>query len=303
MVQKATPGNTTRSVGDVARLARDLVACGSLEMSAHRPRDAKAIAALLPAATPVFVNHLPRYSLEHSLQTLIAVREAGLDGVPHLAARRVASRAQAQDFLERAVRLAGVRKVLLIGGDTSAPAGPYQSGIDLLRDGLLSDSGVHEVGLPGYPEGHPRIPQDILSADLERKIDVATAQKLGISIVTQFSFAPARTIKYCLDLERQAPGIPVFTGLPGPTNPIRLLRFAQICGVSASLRALQSQGLSAVKAITHTDPTEQLQAIAAYCASRASTNIVGVHIFSFGGVEAAAAWMNRCITAQETVTT
>ena len=40
--------------------AAALVASGSLEIGAHRPQDAREIAAVLPAGTPVYVNHLPR---------------------------------------------------------------------------------------------------------------------------------------------------------------------------------------------------------------------------------------------------
>src|SRR5262245_42342201 len=138
---------------EIARTAADLIACSSIEMSAHRPDDARAIAALLPTATAVYVNHLPRYTLDHTLESLIAVHEVGLEAVPHLAARRIGSRAEARAFLDRAVRLAGVRKVLLIGGDIDDPAGPYKSGAEVLADHLLRECGVHEVVLPGYPEG------------------------------------------------------------------------------------------------------------------------------------------------------
>ena len=68
-----------------------MVACGSLEMGADTPEDARRIAELLPAGTPVYVNHLPRQPLEHTLKALIALREANLEPVPHVAARRVAS--------------------------------------------------------------------------------------------------------------------------------------------------------------------------------------------------------------------
>ena len=128
-------------------------------MGADAPEDAQRIAALLPAGTPVYVNHLPRRALAHTLPALIALAEAGLEPVPHVAARRIASRAEAEAFLKQAVRLAGVRKVLLIGGDVPEPLGPYADGAALMRDGLLSGCGVQQVGLPGYPEGHPRIAQ------------------------------------------------------------------------------------------------------------------------------------------------
>jgi methylenetetrahydrofolate reductase (NADPH) len=279
-----------------AALAVDLVASGSVEMGAHRPQDARAIAALLPAGTPVYVNHLPRHSLADSLASLAAVREAGLEPVPHIAARRIASRAELEAFLARAVAEAGVRQALVIGGDEAEPRGPFGDGASLIRTGALAAAGLREIGLPGYPEGHPRIPMMELERDLAEKRELAASQGLGVYVVTQFSFAPARVIEYCAALARNAPGVPVYVGLPGPTSPAALLRFAQRCGVSASLRALQAQGLNAVRLVTRTDPGEQLAALAHYCAAHAACNVVGVHVFSFGGVTAAAGWMNRAIS-------
>ena len=78
---------------DVARCVAELVASGSIEMIAHRPEDAKIIAGLLPAGTPVCVSHLPRHTLDETFVALMGV--AGLEPVPHLAARRIASREQA----------------------------------------------------------------------------------------------------------------------------------------------------------------------------------------------------------------
>jgi methylenetetrahydrofolate reductase (NADPH) len=282
-----------------AALAVDLVASGSIEMGAHRPGDARAIAALLPSGTPVYVNHLPRHSLADSLASLTAVREAGLEPVPHIAARRIASRAELADFLGRAVAEAGVRKALIIGGDEAEARGPYGDGASLIRSGVLGTSGLREIGLPGYPEGHPRIPLMELERDAGEKLSLAAAQGLGAYVVTQFSFAPARVIEYCAALARSAPGVPVYVGLPGPASTAALLRFAQRCGVSASLRALHAQGLNAVRLVTHTDPGDQLAPLARYCAAHASgCNVVGVHVFSFGGVTAAAGWMNRYISSR-----
>jgi len=281
-----------------ATAAADLVASGSLEMGAHRPQDAAAIAAVLPAGTPVYVNHLPRHSLDDSLASLIAVRAAGLEPVPHISARRIASRAELEAFLKRAAGEAGVTKALVLGGDEPAARGPYADGASLLREGLLAASGLREVGLPGYPEGHPRIPRAALESAFAEKLALASAQGLGAYVVTQFSFAPARVIEYCSGLARSAPSLPVYVGLAGPTEAMSLLRFAQRCGVSASLRALRAQGLDAVRLVTHTDPGEQLSTLARYCAAHKDCNVVGVHVFSFGGVTAAARWMNSVIASR-----
>lgn len=271
-----------------------LAANSSIEMGAHRPEDAAKIARLLPSSTLVYVNHLPRHSLDETLRSLVAARDAGLEPVPHLAARRLGSRVEARQFIERAHREAGVQKVLVLGGDVASPAGPYSDAAALIRDGLFRDSGIRELGLAGYPEGHPRINSDVLAAALSEKIALARAEGLGAYVVSQFSFAPNRIVEFCTQLARQEPNVPVYVGLPGPTNPAQLLRFAQICGVSASLRALQAQGMGAVRLFTHTDPAEQLAAVARHCEG-GTTNVVGVHVFSFGGVEASAAWINKQI--------
>jgi len=274
-------------------IAAELVSGGSLEMGAHRPQDARAIAALLPAGTPVYVNHLPRHRLLDTVPTLVAVRDAGLEPVPHVAARRVRDRTELRSFLERATGEAGVRKALILGGDEPEAAGPYADGAALLKEDFVASSGLREVGLPGYPEGHPRIPASVLESALAEKLMLAAAHGMGTYVVTQFSFAPSRVVDYCARLARQAPGVPVYVGLAGPTNPVALLRFAQRCGVSASLRALGTQGMNAVRLVTHTDPADQLAALARYCAGHASCNVVGVHLFTFGGVAAAANWFNR----------
>ena len=286
------------AAGRPASVAAELVSGGSLEMGAHRPQDAREIAALLPAGTPVYVNHLPRHRLLDTIPTLVAVRAAGLEPVPHIAARRIRDRAEIQAFLARAVGEAAVRKALIIGGDEPEAAGPYADGAALIREGLLASAGLREIGLPGYPEGHPRIPRAVLERAFAEKMSLAAAQGLGTYLVTQFSFAPARVVEYCAGLARSAPSVPVYVGLPGPTDPIALLRFAQRCGVSASLRALRAQGLDAVRLVTHTDPAAQLAALAHYCSVHADCNVVGVHLFTFGGVTASAAWMNRYIASR-----
>lgn len=286
------------SADRLAACTAELVVNGSLEMSPERSSEVAAVAALLPAGTRVYINHLPRHGLAQSLDALARVREAGLEPVPHIAARRIASRAELTTFLVKAVREAGVTKVLLIGGDDPQPLGPYADGIAVLTERILGDCGVREVGLPGYPEGHPRIPQTALDQALIDKLALAQAQGLGASIVTQFSFAPARIVEYCSELARKLPDVPVHVGMAGPTDAVTLLRFAQRCGVSNSLRAMGAQGMGAVRLFMHTDPSEQLSALAQYCLRHDDCNVVGAHLFSFGAAAKSAAWMNRVITSR-----
>ena len=275
----------------------ELVSSGSLEIGGHAPQDVSAVAGCLPVGTAVFVNHLPRQALGDTVPTLRAARAAGLDPVPHIAARRVASRHELATYLDQAVGKVGVRRVLLIGGDMASAAGPYDDAESLLADPAFVASGIREVGVATYPEGHPRIGRDVLEGALGRKLGRIASQGASPFLVTQFVFAPTRVVEHCTYLHRRFPGVPVYPGIAGPASPGRLMYFAQRCGVSASLRALQAQGFGAVRLLTHTDPGAQLRVIAQHCVSRTLPNVVGVHFFSFGGAQRTAQFMLNVLSA------
>jgi len=284
----AAPGLTVE-----ARIA-ELIASGSVEMS---PRDADQIAeaaTFLPSNMRVYVNALPGRLHFSTLRAMEALRDEDLDPVPHIAARRLESRTALEEFLQGAVH-AGAHRVLLVGGDQASPAGPYASSMEVLKEGLLARYKIREVGFAGYPEGHPRIAQSTLDEALSEKIGVAKAQGLDVSVVTQFSFAPARIAEYCALLGRTHPGLLVYVGMAGPTSTAALLRYAQRCGVSASLRALSGMGVAAAKLVTHSDPMEQLAALAHHCEGGGTSNVVGSHLFSFGGFVNTARFINRII--------
>jgi methylenetetrahydrofolate reductase (NADPH) len=154
---------------------------------------------------------------------------------------------------------------------------------------------VREIGVAGYPEGHPRIPLNAIEKALARKLELAAEQSIGVYVLTQFSFAPTRVVDYCSGLARQWPDLPVYVGIAGPTDPAALLRYAQRCGVSTSLRALRTLGSGIAQLVTNTDPRDHLVAIARYTLSREASNVVGVHLYSFGGAVRTAAWMRELL--------
>ena len=100
----------------------------------------------------------------------VGLRRGGINPVPHVAARRLASRAEAESYLAALRDDAAVTRVLLIAGEAETKEGGFESSIDLLELGLLQSHGVNSVGVAGYPEGHPAISQAALDAALEGKI-------------------------------------------------------------------------------------------------------------------------------------
>jgi methylenetetrahydrofolate reductase (NADPH) len=215
--------------------------------------------------------------------------------VPHVSARRVLDRDEFRDFLKAAVSKHGVHRVLVIGGDEPKPKGPFADSLQVIESGLLAECGVREIGVAGYPEGHPKISPAALQQSFERKVQLAKDQNIGLYVVTQFSFSPARMVEFCANLARTAPQVSIYMGVAGPTDPAALARYAQRCGVSVSLRALRTLGTGIAKLVTHTDPREHVIALARYARSREPSNLVGLHLYSFGGVVRTARWMSELI--------
>jgi methylenetetrahydrofolate reductase (NADPH) len=289
----SSPASAT-DLGVQARLSELLIG-GSFELLPREMHRASEIAALLPTDTCVYIPSLPGLPLARTLEAVKAIRAAGLDPVPHVSARRILNGDDFRAFLKEAVSSYGVHRVLLLGGDEPKPKGPFADSLQILESGLLKDSGVKEIGVAGYPEGHPRIPAADLSAAFQKKLKMTAEQGLGMYVVTQFSFAPNRVVDYCAQLARVAPEVSVYVGVAGPTDPDALARYAQRCGVSASLRALKNLGSGIAQLVTHSDPREQLIAVARYSLQREPSNVVGVHIYSFGGAVRTASWIRELI--------
>src|SRR6185369_5206226 len=91
----------------------------------------------------------------------------------------------------------------------------------------------------------------------------------------------ARALRAALRRERIA---------PCAAHPRRRNREARGCAAHGAIRTL---GVGIAKLVTHTDPRDQLVALARYSSQREQSNVVGVHIYSFGGAVPTASWMRK----------
>jgi methylenetetrahydrofolate reductase (NADPH) len=289
VVSGAGPSASVPLERPLADARAELLGNASLEITLREAPALPEAATLLAAGSCVYVPSLPSRPLQQSLALLAEIHAHGLDPVPHIAARRITAGDDVAAFLAEAVRRHGVHRVMLIGGDEDRPLGPWRDSVDLLASGMLRDNGVREIGIAVYPEGHPKIAQADLWHAFDAKLRLAAEQGLGVYAVTQFSFAPERTVALLAELARRAPQLPVYVGMPGPSDPLQLLRYAQRCGVGATRRALSTLGGQIAQLMVHTEPLEQLGAAVRY--AQHHDNAVGVHLFSFGGVVRTARWI------------
>lgn len=247
-------------------------------------------ASALPGGTSIYLTDLPNRTEERLFEVAKGVFMRGLQAIPHFAARNIASEKSLQEILSRLTTSAGVRQIMLIGGDRDRAAGPFEQAIDVIESGVLSRCGIEEIGIAAYPEGHPHISEDVLRASLRDKLEAAGRAGLRAHIVTQFSFDAWPVVTWLRALRASGVNNQVRIGMAGPASVPSLMRFAQRCGVRASARGFARNASTIGKLLTRATPAEIVNDFAEATASEKLGDIAA-HIYSFGGLPQAAKWV------------
>ena len=259
----------------------------SIEATRPKADDIAALGDIVPAGASVYVSAVPAQRTDEAVEHALRLRRSGFEPVPHLAVRAFASVGEIDRFLARLAAEAGVRQVLVIAGDRDPPAGSLRGALDVIDSGLLQRHGIREIGIAGYPEGHPRIPGHELDRALADKIAAAAATGLRLHIVTQFCFDAEAIIGWIRRLRDFGHDTPVRIGLAGPTSLPTLMRYASRCGVAASLQGLARHAGMMRHLFAMSAPDAIVRALAA---ERERLGDVRVHFFSFGGLVRTARW-------------
>jgi methylenetetrahydrofolate reductase (NADPH) len=270
---------------DVRRNIQALLVGASLELSSRDPAEIDACADLLEPGTAVYISMPPGQTYHGTVALAARLRRAGFRPVPHFAARRIASRDALDEYLARAAGEAGVDGALVIAGDSDRASGPFESSLGLLETGLFQHHGVVHIGVAGYPEGHPKIAKTALETALAAKKILARRAGLDLQFVTQFGFESEPMLAWTEKMKGH--GLPVRVGLSGPASLPRLLRFAMLCGIGNSVRALKARPQAITRLLVEAGP----EAIVRDIACRGAAPIAGVHFFCFGGLIRTARWL------------
>src|SRR5215467_4459946 len=132
----------------------------------------------IPPGTRINVTFLENEDGRMRLDAVKAVKRFGYVPVPHISARRLRSQEQLEEYLSALAAEDACQNVLVIAGDPTEPLGPYDDALAIIKSGLLQKYGVRNIGVGGYPEGHPAIPETALWSALEGK--VAALSQVGM---------------------------------------------------------------------------------------------------------------------------
>ena len=262
---------------------------GSLEATRPNADDVAALKRTVAPGTHVYLSAVLTRPQEEVVAQAAALRAAGLEPVPHLAVRNFASADALRRFLDRLAGEAGVRRLLVIAGDRAEPAGPFRGALEAIDSGLITRSGITEIGMSGYPDGHPRIADHELERVLAAKLEAAEQTGLAVNIVTQFCLEAGPIIAWVRRLRAHGIDHPVRVGLAGPTSLTTLMRYARRCGVRAATQGLARNAGLIKHLLGAAAPDGAIRALIE--ANRdGELGDIAPHLFSFGGIGATARW-------------
>jgi methylenetetrahydrofolate reductase (NADH) len=231
------------------------------------------LAEQLPRPERLTVTCSPRHGPDESVAIARRLRALGHGVTVHVAARMVRDRAHLDELLDGMAQAEA--DLFLIGGDATPPQGPWSSAVDLLPVVSEHPQRPSEIGIAGYPEGHPLIDSGTLADVLEQK------SALAGYVTTQLCFDPEALLAWLRDTRERGVTLPVLVGLPGVVGRRRLLEMSIRIGVGPSLSFLRKQrGLRKLLGPSTVTPDRVYDGLAPHLEDR-ELNILGFHYYTF----------------------
>jgi methylenetetrahydrofolate reductase (NADPH) len=124
------------------------------------------------------------------------------------------------------------------------------------------------------------------------KLALAAKEAIDVTLVSQFCFEAAAIVASARRIRAAGVTVPLRVGIAGPASRASLLKYAMICGVGASIRALKER--PAARAMLAGCTLEELLGeIAAAQAAEPALGIQGDHFFTFASLAATARFVTE----------
>jgi methylenetetrahydrofolate reductase (NADPH) len=269
---------------------RALLASASIEMTCKDTEFLAEAATLVPKSTDIFIALFPNQTWDDLKVAAKAVREAGLNPVPHVPARRIKDRAEVAQIAHKLTQEAGATRMLLIAGDMPSPEGAFDSTIGVLETGEFTKAGMKTLYMAGHPEGHAHMTVEQQRQFEARKLQLSKELGFELKFTTQVCFEAEPIIAW--EKVMRASGITntIRPGLGGPASIKTLLRYAKICGAGASIRALTSGKASLIAGLLKDSGPEEVVTQLAATRGSGQSDFESVHLFAFGGFLKTTKW-------------
>ena len=282
-----------------SKLEIDLTTGGSLEATGRDEETIRAAADVIQAGSKISIAYLGNESDELRVATAKVIRDLGFWPVPHISARRTSSESALENYLAALQKVGATDRLIIIGGDPKNPEGPYSDSLAIIESGILLKYGVKDIGIAGYPEGHPDISNDVLWQALSDKAAAIKANGFTGRICTQFSFDVDAVINWIKEVRKRGIDLPIRVGVPGPAGIKRLLGYATRFGVGTNAFILKKYGLSLTNLIGSAGPDNFIRDLANALELEDGLGDVNLHYYTFGGIDTTAKWVKAIADAHQ----
>jgi methylenetetrahydrofolate reductase (NADPH) len=248
-------------------------------------------AAALPPGATVSVTASPAKGLMATAELSLSLHDRGLRVVPHLSARLTRDRQELLAFLAP-LRDAGIDRLFVVGGDPEEP-GDYPDALSVLREMADLDVLPSEIGIGGYPDGHPFIADD--------KLDEALAAKAPFAsyLTTQLCFDPKAIATWIEGRRAAGISLPIKLGIPAVAQIPKLIEISARIGVRDASKFIMKNTAFVGQLIASGGmyrPNGFLEAVAPVIADPVA-GIVDLHVYTFNQVASTEGWRQDYLAA------
>ena len=246
------------------------------------------VAQYVPHEVTITVTASPRRGMPATVLLAARLAKMGYRAVPHLAARMIRDAHELGQILG-ALQDAAITNVFVIAGDARAPAGQFPDALSLLT-ALPPDHHLTEIGISGYPESHPFIHDDVTIQAMWDKRRIATY------IVSNMSFDAATVAGWVGRVRRRGVELPIFIGMAGVADPVRLLRVSTKIGVADAARFLRGHPSWVARMFRPGgyEPGRFLNTLLPDV-SAPDRRVAGLHVFTFNEIEPTERWRQEML--------
>lgn len=246
--------------------------------------------AFLPDGSTVTVTASPQKGMMATVDLTLDLQQQGFEVIPHISARLTKDRSELREMLDRLDR-AAIHRAFIVGGDADPP-GEFFDGLAILTAMEQIGHGLTEIGVPGYPEGHPTIDDEAIARALEDKSPYASY------ITSQMCFDSNAISTWVAGLRADGYDQGIYLGIPGVAELTKLISISMRIGVGTSVKFLSKNKSLAGKLVRPGGygPDRLIVELASDLADPIA-NIAGFHIYTFNRVDATEQWRQDMLEA------
>lgn len=287
---------TNREMHKTGEALAELLRHPQYEVIPHRGVE-QSVAEHVPRDIGLTVTASPAKGIWPTVEVAERLSRLGYKVAPHLSARLIENKAQLGEIVY-SLGEAGVRDIFVVAGDAKTPVGEFSDAHALLVAVGEIGHPFNEIGIAGYPQGHPIISDEAIVQAMQHKAPYATY------IVSQVCFEKDVIVDWVRKVRQRGIDLPLYVGMPGAVSKQKLMRISMTLGLGESTRFLKKHNSWLFRMFMSSDysPNHLIEGLAPELANPES-RMGGFHIYTFNDIDKTEKWRRETLRNARTRST